>query len=325
MGAWRVLVTSRSFLEAAPEAVRRLEEAGVHLLRASRDRPLEEEELADLLGEVDGIIAGVDRIGPRALQKGAPRRRVIARVGVGVDTIDLRAATDLGVVVTNTPGLNAEAVAELVFGVMIVLARRILEVDRWVREGRWIRPFGVELSGKCLGVVGFGHIGQAVARRGVGFGMRVVAFDPWVDPEVARGLGATLVPFLEVIESADFLTLHVPLLPETRHLVGVEELRRMKPTAYLINASRGGVVDEAALARALREGWIAGAACDVFEEEPPLHSPLLEAPNVVLTSHIGGHTWEAAARAARLAAEQVLRVLRGERPPHVVNPEVFNR
>jgi D-3-phosphoglycerate dehydrogenase len=325
VGTWRVLVTSRSFLEAAPEAVRKLEEAGIQLLRCSGDRPLEEEEVADLLGEVDGIIAGVDRIGRRALQKGAPRLRVIARVGVGVDTIDLQAATDLGVVVTNTPGLNAEAVAELVFGLMIVLARRILEVDRWVREGRWVRPFGVELFGKCLGVVGFGHIGQAVARRGVGFGMRVVAFDPWGDPEVARGLGAALVPFLEVVESADFLTLHVPLLPETRHLVGVEELRRMKPSAYLINASRGGVVDEAALARALREGWIAGAACDVFEEEPPLRSPLLEAPNVVLTSHIGGHTWEAATRAARLAAEQVLTVLRGDRPPHVVNPEVFER
>ncbi|MCS7173800.1 MAG: phosphoglycerate dehydrogenase [Armatimonadetes bacterium] len=325
MSAWRVLVTSRSFLEAAPEAARRLEEAGVELLRAPADRPLEEEEMAGLLGEVDGIVAGVDRIGRRALQKGAPRLRVIARVGVGVDTIDLQAATELGVVVTNTPGANAEAVAELAFGLMIVLARGILSADRGVREGRWVRPFGVELFGKCLGVVGFGHIGQAVARRGVGFGMEVVASDPLVDPEVARTLGVALVPFPEVVARADFLTLHVPLLPETQYLVGEAELRRMKPTAYLINTSRGGVVDEAALTRALQEGWIAGAACDVFEEEPPVRSPLLQAPNVVLTPHVGGHTREAAARAARQATEQVLAVLRGERPPHVVNPEVFER
>ncbi len=325
MSTWRVLVTSRPFLEAAPEAARRLEEAGVGLLSAPGDWPLEEEEIVDLVGAVDGVIAGVDRIGRHALQKGAPRLRVIARVGVGVDTIDLQTATELGVVVTNTPGVNAEAVAELVFGLMIVLARGILQADQSVREGRWVRPFGVELFGKCLGVVGFGHIGQAVARRGTGFGMQVVASDPLVDPDRVRALGVSLLPFLDVVGKADFLTLHVPLLPETRHLLGEAELLRMKPTAYLVNTSRGGVVDEAALARALREGWIAGAACDVFEEEPPLRSPLLRAPNVVLTPHLGGYTREATARAARLAAEQVLTVLRGERPPHVVNPEVFER
>ncbi len=325
MRRWRVLVTSRSFLEAAPDAARRLEEAGVELIRAPGERPLREEELVRLLGEVDGIIAGVDRIGRRALQAGAPRLRVIARTGVGVDTVDLEAATDLGVVVTNTPGVNAEAVAELVFGLMIALARGILEADHLVREGRWVRRLGVELFGKWLGIVGLGRIGQEVARRGIGFGMQVAAFDPLVDPEVAGALGVALVPFAEVIERADFLTLHVPLTPNTRHLVGEEELRRMKPTAYLINTSRGGVVDEAALARALREGWIAGAACDVFDEEPPLGSPLLQAPNVLLTPHLGGHTREAVSRSARIAAEQVLAVFRGERPPHVVNPEVFER
>ncbi len=325
MGRWRVLVTSRSFLEAAPDSVRRLEKAGVELIRAPGERPLQEEELVRLVGEVDGIIAGVDRIGRRALQAGVPRLRVIARTGVGVDTVDLEAATELGIVVTNTPGVNAEAVAELVFGLMIALARAILEADHLVREGRWVRRLGVELFGKCLGIVGLGRIGQEVARRGIGFGMQVVAFDPLVDPEVAGALSVALVSFAEVIQRADFLTLHVPLTPNTRHLVGAEELRRMKPTAYLINTARGGVVDEAALARALQEGWIAGAACDVFDEEPPHGSPLLQAPNVLLTPHLGGHTREAVARSARIAAEQVLAVLRGERPPHVVNPEVFDR
>lgn len=325
MGRWRVLVTSQSFFEAAPEAARMLEEAGVHLVRLSVDRPLQDEELARWVGDVDGIIAGVDRVGRATLQRGVPRLRVIARTGVGVDSIDLAAATELGVVVTNTPSANAESVAELTIGLVIALARGILEADAAVRAGSWTRRLGRELHGKCLGVVGFGRIGQEVARRALAFGMRVVAFDPLVGAGVAASMGVRLEGFLCVVQEADFLTLHVPLLPETRHLIDEAVLRRMKPTAYLINTARGGLVDEAALARALREGWIAGAACDVFEEEPPLRSPLLDVPHVLLTPHIGGHTQEAAARMAWMAAKNLLAVLLGERPPHPVNLQVLER
>jgi len=325
MGRWRVLVTSQSFFEAAPDAARMLEEAGVDLVRLSVDRPLQDEELACLVGDVDGIIAGVDRIGRATLQRGVPRLRVIARTGVGVDSIDLLTATELGVVVANTPGANAESVAELTIGLMVALARGILEADANVRAGRWIRRLGRELHGKCLGIVGFGRIGQEVARRALAFGMRVAAFDPLVDVDTVEFMGVRLKGFLDVVQEADFLTLHVPLLPETHHLINEAVLRRMKPTAYLVNTARGGVVDEVALAHALREGWIAGAACDVFEEEPPLRSPLLEAPHVLLTPHLGGHTQEAAARMAWTAANNLLAVLRGERPPHVVNPEVLKR
>jgi D-3-phosphoglycerate dehydrogenase len=320
---WRVLATPRSFFEEGRDAVEWLTQAGVEVVPSPVDRPLQEDELAALLGEVDGVVVGVDRIGRRALAAGRPRLRVVARNGIGVDTVDVQAATELGVVVTNAPSVNADSVADFTFALLLALVRRVVEADRAVREGRWPRLVGVELRDRCLGLLGFGRIGQRVAERARGFGMRTVAYDPVPDLAAAERLGVRLVSFPEVLAQADFLSLHLPLTPQTRHLLGEEELRCMKPGSFLVNTARGGVVDEAALARALQEGWIAGAACDVFDEEPPRTSPLLQAPNVLLSPHMASHTREAIARASRVAAENVLAVLQGGRPPNAVNPEVL--
>lgn len=320
---WRVLATPTSFFREGREGLELLEAAGVKVVPSPVDRPLQEDELAALLGEFDGLVAGVDRVGRRALAAGRPRLRVVARNGIGTDTVDVQAATEFGVVVTNAPSVNADSVADFTFALLLALVRRVVEADRAVRAGDWPPLVGVELRGKVLGLVGFGRIGQRVAERARGFGLRVLAYDPQPDHEAARGLGVELVQFHRVLEEADFLSLHLPLLPETHHLLGEAELRRMKRTSYLVNTARGGVVDEEALARALREGWIAGAACDVFEEEPLHTSPLLGAPNLLLSPHMASHTREAIARASRVAAENVLAVLRGRRPPNPVNPEVL--
>lgn len=317
------MATPRSFFEEGREAVEWLTRAGVEVVPSPVDRPLQEDELVGLLGEVDGVVAGVDRIGRRALSAGRPRLRVVARNGIGVDTVDVAAATELGVVVTNAPSVNADSVADFTFALLLALVRKVPEADRAVREGRWPRLVGMELRDKCLGVVGFGRIGQRVAERARGFGMRTVAYDPAPDFATAERLGVRLATFREVLAEADILTLHLPLTPETHHLLGEEELRCMKRGSFLVNTARGGVVDEAALARALEEGRIAGVACDVFEEEPPRTSPLLRAPNVLLSPHMASHTREAIARASRVAAENVLAVLRGSRPPNPVNPEVL--
>ena len=320
---WRVLVTARSALEAGRAAIQTLEAAGVEVVGAPVDRPLGEGDLAALLGEVDGVLAGVDRFTARVLAAGRPRLRVVARNGAGVDTIDVEAATRLGIAVTNAPGANTEAVADLVLGFIVALMRHLVAADRMVRAGGWTRALGQELPGKVLGLVGFGRIGQAVARRGRGFGMAVLADDPVWDGDAARALQVERVALDAMLERVDVLSLHAPLTAQTRHLIGTAQLRRMRPQAYLINTARGGLVDEAALARALHEGWIAGAACDVFETEPPTGSPLLTAPRCLLTPHIGAHTQEAAARGAEVAAANLLAVLSGRRPPNVVNPEVL--
>lgn len=325
MERWRVLVSPRSFFEEGQEACELLRAAGVEVVPSPLDRPLQDSELADLLGEFDGLVAGLDRVGRKALVAGAPRLRVVARNGIGVDNVDISAATELGVVVTNAPSVNAESVADFTFALLLALVRRVVEADGAVRAGSWPRLVGLELRGKCLGLVGFGRIGQRVAQRAAGFGLRVLAYDPQPDRTAAQILGVQLVDFSTVLEESDFVSLHLPLLPETRHLIGECELRRMKRTSFLVNTARGGVVDEAALALALQEGWIAGAACDVFEREPPVGSPLLSAPNLLLSPHMASHTREAIARASRVAAENVVAVLQGRRPPNPVNPEVLDR
>lgn len=322
---WQVLITARSVVEVGAEPLARLRQAGVEIIQTSGERPLRDAELAELVGAIDGIIAGVDQVGPLTLQRAVPRLKVVARNGVGIDTVDVSTATHLGIVVTNAPGVNTEGVADLVFGLMIGVARHLVEADRSVRDSQWVRVLGTELYGRCLGLVGFGRIAQAVARRAGGFEMRVLAVDTAPDEAAARRLGVQLTSLDAVLAEGDFVSIHVPLAADTRQLIGEPQLRRMRPTAYLINTARGGIVDEAALARALQGGWIAGAACDVFEQEPPVGSPLLAAPRLLLTPHIGAHTTEAAMRGAEVAVENLLTALRGERPPNEVNPEVFGR
>lgn len=249
--------------------------------------------------------------------------RVVGRAGTGVDNIDVEAATERGIPVVNAPGGGSQSVAELAVGLMISLARRIPQMDRTTKAGGWekARSRGSELAGKALGLIGSGRIGSLVARIGQDLGMETVAYDPYVEPVAAQERGIWLASLEQVLERADFVSVHAVLSEETHHMLSRPQLALMKPTAYLINVARGPIVDEEALVEALETGQIAGAALDVFEKEPPTGSLLLAMENVVLTPHIGAATEEAQRRTGLLVAEQVTKALEGEVPEFLVNPE----
>ena len=262
---------------------------------------------------------------------GAPELKVVANVAVGYNNIDVAAATARGIVVTNTPEVLTETTADFTWALLMAVARRVVEGDGYVRAGKfgrweWELLWGADVHGKTLGIFGFGRIGKAVARRARGFGMRILYHDTVrADAAAERELGATYVDKTTLLKESDFVTLHTLLSPETRHLIGAAELRQMKPTASLINASRGPCVNEAELVQALKEGWIAGAALDVYEEEPKVHPGLLSLPNVVLAPHIASASRETRLRMATLAVENCVAVLEGKTPPTPVNPEVLRK
>lgn len=247
--------------------------------------------------------------------------RVIGRAGVGVDNIDVEAATRCGIVVVNAPSGNTVSAAEHTMALMLALARNVTLADADMRKGGWSRNklMGTELRNKTLGVVGLGNIGTQVAVRAQAFEMRTIAYDPFVSPEYARTFKVTMVSLDELLSEADFVTLHIPLSAATKNLIGPAQLARMKPTARLINCARGGLVDEAAVAAALAQGTLAGAAFDVFTEEPPVGNPLLGAPHSVLTPHLGASTFEAQTNVAIDIAEQVITVLQGCMSRYAVN------
>jgi len=249
-----------------------------------------------------------------------PKLKVVSRFGVGYDRIDVEACTKRGIYVTHTPNVLSRAVAELTFALMLCLSRRIIDADRyvrteWAKAGRFTLPLREDLAGKTLGIIGLGRIGTEVARRAKAFEMKIVYYDKLRRPDVERKLGAEYVSLDELLRTSDFVSIHVPLTPETTSLIGEEELKKMKKTAYLINTSRGPVIDEKALCRALREHWIAGAGLDVFAVEPLLlDSPLIKMKNVVLTPHMATHTVETRRRMISVVAEDVRRVLTGKPP-----------
>jgi lactate dehydrogenase-like 2-hydroxyacid dehydrogenase len=260
----------------------------------------------------------------------APRLRVVCNVGVGYDKVDVAACTRRRIMVSNTPGVVTDATADLTFALIMGVARRLVEADRYVRDGHWRywqwgNMWGTNPSGKTLGILGFGRIGQAVARRARGFSMRIIYYSldrPTAEEE--RELSAQFVDRERLLREADFLTLHVPLAAGTHHLITAKEFALMKPTAFLINTSRGKVVEEAALVEALRSKRIAGAALDVFEFEPQISPELLAMPNVVVSPHMGTATSETRLAMAMLAADNLLAALAGRRPPNLVNPEVWD-
>lgn len=314
----RLLVTPTSFGKNDPRLKTDLEALVGEVIYNPTGKPLRAAELAGLLPGIDGYIAGLDEINAAALAA-ADRLQVIARYGVGYDNVDLAAAQSKGILVTNTPGANSASVAELALGLMLSLARQIPEGDRAIHQGKWPRIAGVSLEGKTVGIYGLGAIGKQLARRLAGFGCRVVACDPFVRPAEARALNVELLPSDEVVAAADFLSLHLPLLPDTRCMVNAEFLARMKPGAYLINTSRGEVIDEAALAEALQSGRLRGAALDAFITEPPeAGHPLLALPNVIATPHLGAQTDGATNNMGWMAVKDCLAVLRGEAPEHPV-------
>ncbi len=286
-------------------------------------------KLADLPG-VAGVILGVDPIADAAFMDQAGQTlKVIARHGIGVDNVDLTAATERGILVVNTPDGPTESTAEHAVALLLALAKQVAAGDRNLRGTANMphsRLQGTEVRGRTLGVVGFGRIGRRVAEIcGRGLQMRVIALDPRLNQSQAAAIGVEAVDSLEaLLDQADFVSLHPALTPATRHLIGQPELQRMKPTAFLINVSRGPIVDELALIDALEAGELAGAAMDVFDPEPPApDSPLFRLPNVVATPHISSFTDRGRQAMSQGAVEQTLQVLRGERPPYLVNPEAW--
>ncbi len=284
------------------------------------------EALLQHIGEYDALVVRSRTKVTREVIGAGRRLKVIGRAGVGVDNIDIPAATARGIPVVNAPAATTTSVAELTLGLMLSLARSIPQADQSTHAGKWERRRfeGVELRDKVLGLVGSGRIGGEVARLASALGMKPIAYDPYLTPEDATRRGFELLATLdEVLRRADFVSIHAALTPETKGMIGEAQLRMMKPTAYIVNAARGEIVDEAALARALREGWISGAGLDVYQKEPPADSPLLGIPSAILTPHIAASTLEGQRRAGLITAEQVVKVLGGQRPEFCVNPEVL--
>ena len=268
----------------------------------------------------DGLICHILSTVDDELLAAAPTVKVVANVAVGYNNIDVAAARRRGVVVTNTPDVLTETTADFAWALLMAAARRVAEADRFVRSGQWDRwkwdlLWGADIHGKTLGVVGFGRIGRAVARRALGFNMRVLYQDAVpADAAVERDLHASLVDLETLLGESDFVSLHTPFLPETRHLMNARTLRLMKRSAILVNAARGPVVEEAALVRALQEGWIAGAGLDVFEEEPKVHPGLLSLTNAVMAPHIASASLDTRIAMATLAVRNCLAVLDGKPP-----------
>lgn len=313
----RVLVTRHVY----PAAIAILQE---HCIVDYQDtyEVMDEARLAKRLQHAEGVVCQLtDPLSAAVLQQ-APKLKVVSQIAVGHDNIDVAAAQARGIVVTHTPGVLTEATADLTWALLLATARRLPTAERFLRSGEWRRwdvdlLCGSDVHGRTLGLVGFGRIGQAVAKRALGFGMRVLYSARHDAPaEVEAALHATRLPLDALLRESDFVSLHVPLRDETRHLIGVEQLCRMKRSAFLINTARGPVVDEAALVAALEEGLIAGAGLDVFEQEPTVPPGLLALPNVVLLPHVGSAVTSVRSLMCALAASDCAAVLCGEAPKH---------
>lgn len=310
----RVLLTTTSFQDTPGGHHELLESRGYEIVRARG--PLPEDEMLKLVGDIDGFLCGDDAITRAVIEKALPRLKVIAKYGIGLDAIDVEAATELKVPVTFCPGVNEVAVAEHVFGLMVCLARSIPLENNMVKSGEWKRLTGHELWGKTIGILGLGRIGKQVAKRALAFEMPAIAFDIYWDEELAAQWKVKRCSSAgEVLKQADIVTLHMNLTSENHHLINNETIKLMKPSAYIINCARGALVNTDDLAAALREKRIAAYAADVLEvEPPPPDNPLFELDNVVLTPHIGSRTYESVERQATMAVKNLIAVLNGEKP-----------
>ena len=320
--AYCVVSTSPSFGKFVSEPVEHLRQNGcdVQLRPELKTEPL----LVDNMKDVDAVIVGFEPITAKVIAA-APRLRVIAKHGAGVDNIDIAAATQAGIVVLSAAGVNSEAVAEMTIALFLALARDIPLADKQVRAGGWPRLAGAELFRKTVGIVGLGQIGRLVAARAAGFEMKVLAHDTLVTQAAARALGIDLVSLDELLAKADYISLHVPLTKETRGMIGAAQLARMKKSAFLVNVSRGGTIDEKALYEALKSKQIRGAALDVFEAEPPGQSAFFALDNIIVTPHMAGYTIEAVTETGMVCARGILDVLGGRKPATIVNADVVMR
>jgi D-3-phosphoglycerate dehydrogenase len=315
----KVLVTPTSFKpEKGGSALALLRSFCTDIIFNPKEKPLTEDELIPLLSGCAGFIAGLDDITRKVIESSS-ELKVISRYGVGVDNVDLQAAREKGVLVCNTPGANANAVADLTFGLLLCLARKIPMLDRKTREGQWLRSTGFELYGKTIGIIGLGAVGKAVAKRAAGFSMRIMAFDPFINMEYANANGIIAAAFDEVISESDFISLHLPLEEKTRNILGEKTMKAMKKSAIIINTARGGLIDENAAFELLKSGHLGGLGLDAFETEPPLSSPLFSLDNVVVTPHTGAHTGEATSAMAEMSVKNLIDALSGKDCPFTVN------
>jgi len=324
----RIFISSRSFGMVCEEAVEMLKKVA-EVERSTLNRSLTEEELIEILPEYDAIIVGVDPITKKVINSSA-RLKVVAKHGAGLDNIDLKAATERGVIVTYVPRVNAESVADFTFCLMLALARKLIPAHISTKAGKWESKkfMGTELYKKTLGIIGIGAIGKRVARRAKGFDMRIlcVTGHPEKHREEAEKYGIEFVDLETLLKESDIVTIHCALTPETEEMIGERELALMKKTAFLINTARGPIVNEEALYKALKEGWIAGAALDVYTKEPPdSDCPLFELDNVVLTPHIAQYTKEVLFNLDLTQARDIIKALSGEKPEFIANPEVLKR
>lgn len=314
----RILVTPTSYGKDDDALKIELEKQVGEVIYNPSGRPLSSDEVRQLLPGVDGYIAGLDEINQAAIES-ADRLKVISRYGVGIDRVDLEAARKKGITVTNTPGANSASVAELALSFMLVLARHIPEANKAVHRGEWPRLAGISLEGKTVGIIGFGAIGKELARRLAGFGCIILAHDPFVDKKSAKSLHVKLVDLEDLAQQSDFISLHVPLVKETKGFINKEFITTMKKGAFLINTSRGEVLNEDDLLEALKNGHIKGAALDTFANEPPdAKHPLLSYPQVIATPHIGAQTDGAASNMGWMAMRDCLAVLKGDEPLYQV-------
>ncbi|MGB8453844.1 MAG: phosphoglycerate dehydrogenase [Anaerocolumna sp.] len=295
-----------------------LEKFSKDLVFNPADRPLTEDELIPLLRDCDGYIAGLDFITEKVLNS-CPKLKAISRYGAGCDRVDIKVATANNIAVTNTPGVNAQAVGELSFALALSVARKIPYLDRMTRDGKWVRSMGIELAGKTMGIIGLGAIGKVVAKCAQGFSMKVISYDSYTDKSYCEENNIIVATFEEVIRESDVISLHLPLNSDTKHLIDREAIRQMKNSAIIINTSRGGIIDEEAAYEALSKGMLGGMGVDVFEKEPPENSKLLKLDNVVATPHTGAHTKEAADNMAGFSIRNLVEVLLDKECEFVVN------
>ncbi|MBS7656315.1 D-glycerate dehydrogenase [Candidatus Bathyarchaeota archaeon] len=287
--------------------------------------------LLEKVKEVDGIICVLtEKFDKEVIEAAGPQLRGICQVAVGFDNIDVEAATKKGIYVTNTPGVLTETTADFAFALLMATARRVAEADKYVKSGQWNVPWGLtmllgqDVYGKTIGIIGIGRIGSAVARRAKGFNMRILYYDVFRNEQIEKELGAEFTSLENLLKESDFVTIHVPLMPETYHLMNEERLRLMKRTACLINTSRGPVVDEKALYKALKEKWIWAAGLDVWEKEPvDPDNPLLKLDNVTAAPHIASGSIATRTKMSVMAAENMIAILEGRVPPNLVNKEVL--
>jgi D-3-phosphoglycerate dehydrogenase len=315
----RILVTANSFGKFTPALKTDLEQQVKQVIYNKTGKPLSSQQVAEMLPGIDGYIAGLDQIDPQALAT-VDNLKIIVRYGVGIDKVDLKTAKEKDIIVSNTPGANSASVAELALTMILMLARQIPTAVQAIKNGGWPRLPGLSLEGKTIGIIGLGAIGKHLAIRLSAFNCELQAYDPFADEAFAKNHGVKLVPINHLISNADFISLHIPVLPETQQMVNEEFIQNMKKGSFLINTARGELVEENALLEGLRSGHIRGAGLDAFTQEPPdTSNPLLSMPQVICTPHLGAQTDGATNNMGRMALDECLRVLRGEKPLYQVN------